>query len=125
MSTCTPEATGTSARALGQGSTNLAYLPVREALDVENSPRLLQRAQPVSRNCRCLVVDLSEVEFVDSSGVRTLLSLASELEQQGKELRLVVRSGSRVERTLSLLRLVDRFRICPTLDEACRRPLPS
>ncbi|HEU4752069.1 MAG TPA: STAS domain-containing protein, partial [Armatimonadota bacterium] len=108
----------------GFGEGKLAFMSVRESLDLESSPLFLERVRPVLRNCRCLVVDLSGVEFVDSTGVRTLLSLADEMERQGRELRLVVRPGSRVERTLGLLKLLERFRTCGTLDEACRYSCP-
>lgn len=99
----------------------LGFLCIQEPLDLEHSGAFLDRARALCRTCHCLVVNLDAAEFVDSAGVRALLALAGELETAGKELRLVVRPGSRVERTLSLLRLLERFHTCRTLEEACRR----
>lgn len=97
-----------------------------EALDLPGALHFDERVRPLLANCSCLVVDLRGAEFIDSSGVRMLLSLAEELEAAGKELRLVIEPGSRVERTLRLLRLLSRFEAYPTPGDArqgeCFRP---
>jgi anti-anti-sigma factor len=95
-----------------------ALLCATAPLDLIGAAEFLKRARPLLRSSCCLVVDLQDVEFVDSAGVRMLLCLADELEEAGKELRLVVRPGSRVERTLGLLRLLQRFRVFATLQQA-------
>jgi anti-anti-sigma regulatory factor len=101
---------------------HVALLCATEALDLSGSARFLERARPLERNCRCLVADLQNADFVDSDGVRALLVLAAELEAEGKELRLIIRPGSRIERTLTLLRLLERFQVFYTLEEAWRWP---
>lgn len=95
-----------------------ALVHATEPLDIAGADQLLERVLPAMRNCRCLVLDLQTVEFIDSSGVGVLLSLAQELEAAGKELRVVITPGSRVERTLTLLQLMRRLQAYPTLSEA-------
>jgi anti-anti-sigma regulatory factor len=55
------------------------------------------------------LVDLRRAPWVDSAGVRALLQLQEELRAGDGELRLLLQPGSRVERTLSLLRLTPLF----------------
>jgi anti-anti-sigma factor len=101
----------------------MALARVEGPLDVEHATRLLNRLQPLCRTARRLVIDLRRADYIDSSGVRALMLLHSELEGQGGELRLVVRPESRVERTLSLLRLHERFAFYTGAQEAwCRTP---
>jgi anti-anti-sigma factor len=96
----------------------VAIVCVLEPLDQEGANRLLERVRPLAHSSRCLVIDLTRAEFVDSMGVRALLSLAEEQEAKDKELRLMVDRGSRVERTLQLLQLLERFRTFHTLRDA-------
>lgn len=54
-------------------------------------------------------LDLRRADYVDSDGVRALLKLHGELAARSAEVRLVVAPGSRIARTLSLLKLQDRL----------------
>lgn len=104
----------------------MAYLCVVQPLDVAGAVPLLEQARRLSQNCRCLVVDLARAEFVDSAGVRALLEIATELESRGRELRLVLKPGSRVERTFKLLCLMQRFQVFPDLKSAwCSQSKPG
>ena len=93
-------------------------LSATEPLTLTGALRLRDKAERLAPNCRCLLVDLHGAEFADSSGVRSLLQWAEELESLGKELRLVVVTGSRIDRTLSLLQLQDRLRVFATIRDA-------
>ena len=95
-----------------------AFLNVPLPLDLVSSPEFLAQARSVCKSCRCLVVDLSQAEYLDSAGVRALLALRQELEQAEKELRLVIPSGSRAERTLKLLHLLEGFQPFQSLRDA-------
>jgi len=96
-----------------------ALVCATEPLDLAGAGHFLERARPLIRNCEVLIADLREAEFVDSAGIRALLTLAETLEADRKELRLVIRPESRVEHTLSLLQLLERFQCFPTLELAC------
>ena len=95
-------------------------LSATEPLDIVGAQRLVQRMSPLMETCRCLIIDLTNAEFIDSSGVRALLKLAEELEDAGKELRLVIGRGTRVERVLKLLQLLERFQTSYAIRDACR-----
>lgn len=62
------------------------------------------------------VVDLSELEYLDSSGLGLLLSLSKEYSAQGG--RLVLVTNETVDNILSLTRLNGIFATAPSLDEA-------
>jgi anti-anti-sigma factor len=96
----------------------MALIHVTGPLDAAGAPGLVERARSLSRSSACIVISLAQAQFLDSNGVRALLRLAEELEAAGKDLRLVVRPGSRVERTLTLLHLLERFRVYSCLREA-------
>ena len=70
---------------------------------VETALRELDRA-----GCRHLVLDMSGVSFIDSTGLGTLITLGNEAE--AREAEFSVREPSaRVERLLSMTGLQDKF----------------
>jgi len=56
-------------------------------------------------DCRLLTLDLGAADYADSDGIRWLQRLHGELSARQVELRLTVREGSRVARTLDLVQL--------------------
>ncbi len=100
------------------GSGHLGLLCVTEPLDLNGAEQLAERIQRLSLNCRCVVLDLSAAEFLDSDGVRALLRLSRELQTANRELRLVLQPGSPVERIFNLLRLGQCLRAYASLEEA-------
>lgn len=74
----------------------------------------------LQRGCRSLVLDLRQVDFVDSQGVKALLRLREELLARRVPLRLVIAGESRVERTLRLLRFETLFEIHRSPSDAWR-----
>ncbi len=82
--------------------------------DGEHAPEVLRRLKPFCEAASRVVVDLRRTDYLDSTGVRALLQLQESMEAKaegGAEFRLVLRPDSRVQRTLSLLRLENRFHI--------------
>jgi anti-anti-sigma factor len=59
----------------------------------------------VSNSVPGLIIDLTDVSFMDSSGIRFLFDLAVRLEQRQQVLRLVVPQNSDLLRTLKLVQL--------------------
>jgi anti-anti-sigma factor len=100
---------------------NLGFLTCEEPLEARAANLLLERGGGIAASCSCLVVDLTKVEFIDSDGVRAVLKLTAQLEAAHKRLILVAPPGSRVLRTLRLLRLNERLSISPSLTAACVR----
>lgn len=102
----------------GACGAHLGFLCVTEPLDLGGAERLEEKVRRLSQNCRCVVLDLTGAEFLDSDGVRTLLRLDRQLQSSRRELRLVLKPGSAVDRIFRLLHLEQCFRAYNSLDEA-------
>lgn len=100
------------------GGERASMIRVTGPLDIQHAPRFLQELRPLCNPGRRVVVDLRKAEYVDSSGVRALMELDEKTIQAHGELRLVVLPGSRVERVLGLLRLMDKFHVYSSASEA-------
>src|SRR5689334_8246458 len=76
---------------------------VRGEVDLSNvSPVRAQLLKAVPNAATALVLDLSETDHLDSSGVRLIFELSERLESRGQKLRLVVPEGSAVGRVLDI-----------------------
>ena len=75
-----------------------------------NIDRILKSSPPST------IVDLSELEYLDSSGLGLLLSLSKEYGAQGG--RLVLVTNETVDNILSLTRLNGIFSTAASVDEA-------
>ena len=65
-----------------------------------------------------LVVDLSALTFLDSTGIRMLFRLATRLEQRQQSLRVVIPDGSHVREILDTVGLKQAAATDHTVDEA-------
>ena len=74
--------------------------------------------EAVPASARALVVDLSRLEFIDSSGIAMLFSLARQLGGRRQQLRLVARAGESVRGLLELVGLDRTAPIYETVDQA-------
>jgi anti-anti-sigma factor len=72
----------------------------------------------LSQDTRALVVDCSELTFLDSSGVNMLFSLARRLGSRRQELRVVAPSGAAVARVLELVEFHRAAPLHAELDDA-------
>lgn len=94
--------------ALNQGDGEVAVLSVRGEIDLNTAPVLLEILLPaLERGSGRVVVDLSEVAFMDSAGVHLLLNTARRLKPQTRPLAIACREGTQVHRLLALLGLLD------------------
>lgn len=87
-------------------------LRVAGDVDVRTGPQLRETGEKelAQSSCKSLVVDLSEVEFVDSTGLGMLLALRAAADELGK--RLVLRSPSEaIFYVMDLAGLKDDFEI--------------
>ena len=65
------------------------FVPLAGRIDASAAPMVQTKIrEAAARGARQIVVDLSDVTFMSSSGLRILLLLARELRQQGGDLRL-------------------------------------
>lgn len=93
-------------------------------LDLHVAPELQDRIEAaIEDGARLVVLDLSEVTFIDSMALGVLLGAANQLRRSGGHLRLVV--PSRELRRIFEISLLDRvFALDSTREEACAHALP-
>ena len=89
-------------------------------VDVYTAPALRVRLiEAVESDCRAIIVDMTGVEFIDSSGLGVLVSILKRVSEKGSTMTIV----SDREVVLKVFRItgLDRvFPIVPTLAEATR-----
>ena len=99
-------------------------LRVSGELDLVTSPTLRQRVHDVvAEGGHCLVLDLSEVFFCDSSGVGVLIAARRLIRSCQGRLRLILPArgaveGSHVNRVLGALGVRRLFDVYPDLESA-------
>lgn len=100
-------------------------MALRGELDVAEVPRL-ERALDgaVADSAGAFVVDLCQLEFLDSSGIRVLLRARALLGREDRTLVLVCPPGP-VRRALELAGVSDLFTIYGSRDEAARALVPA
>ena len=89
-------------------------------LDLTTSPRLRERVvQVVSGGQPQIVLDLDDVDFVDSTGLGVVVGLLKRTRSQGGDLRLVSTRRS-LQKILELTSLAHALPLAGTVDEAIR-----
>ena len=92
---------------------------VEGEIDISNSVELgTELSHAVPNDARGLVLDLSDVTFIDSSGIRTLFDLASRLAGHRQLLHLVLPDESQLHRTLMLLQITAVMPVFPDVGSA-------
>ena len=88
-------------------------------LDISGAERTGRRlADSVPSSARGLVVDMSELEFMDSSGVSMLFSLARQVSSHRQQLRVVAPPGRPVSRVLQIVEFERAAPIDADVDSA-------
>lgn len=70
-----------------------------------------------------IILDLSQIDFVDSSGLGALVQLAKQAQTAGGTLQIV--TNARVTQTVKLVRLEQFLSLRPSVDIAIENVLPS
>ena len=97
----------------------VAVASVRGELDISNSTTTGDAiASELPNEARGLVVDFSELEFLDSSAIGMLFSLARRLGERRQELHVVAPHNAAVTRVLDIVEFDRAAPVHQTLDEA-------
>jgi anti-anti-sigma factor len=92
---------------------------VKGEVDISNADSLLERLlDAVPNTASALLLDLSEVDYLDSSGVRLIFDLATRLRNRGQNLELVVPDDSMIRRVLLLTEVQQLVPISTSVDTA-------
>jgi anti-anti-sigma factor len=88
-------------------------------VDASNAQRLGDRIyDTVTNQALGLVVDLTDVDYIDSAGVRLLFELASRLERRQLALHVVIANGSHVAEVLGIVALGEVAKSHGSVDDA-------
>lgn len=94
-----------------------AIVVVRGELDLATSPELEQQLQHVwDTGAESLVIDLRELEFMDSTGLSIIVKAHQRLSEEGRQLSLV-RGSQQVQRLLDLTGVSERLKLVDTPEE--------
>ena len=72
----------------------------------------------VTHDVECLILDLTQTTYLDSTGVRLLFEFAERLEGRRQQLRLVVDGDALVHRVVTLTQLDQRVPMDSSVAEA-------
>jgi anti-anti-sigma factor len=75
--------------------------------------------EAIRQNEKCVILDLSRVAYVDSSGIGTIVKILSRLKKVGGTLRLTGVKGM-VEGVLKLTQVTKIIEVYPTVADASR-----
>jgi len=96
-------------------------IALRGELDILTAPRFSAfLAEIMRRRPRDVVVDLTEVRFVDSAGLQVLLSARRRI-TRGARWRALICPPGPVLRVMDLARLTEALAVMPSLDEYDRQ----
>ena len=98
------------------GNVTVAVIPVEE-LDASNTAEFKRDVAPILEADTHLVIDLSRLRFVDSSGLGAMLSCLRQLSGRGGDLKLCSPS-KQVRALFELVRMHRIFDIYGTKEEA-------
>ena len=94
-----------------QPQADAALLAVSGELDIATAPELEQALDQISpEQTKLVVVDLRELEFMDSTGLSTLVRAHPRLSEHDCELTLV-KGPPQVQRLLDLTGVAERLRV--------------
>lgn len=86
-------------------------------LDLASAPTLAQEIENAANDAKAMVVlDLKELRFIDSTGLRIVLAANERAQERGQEFALT-RGSQQVERLLSITGVGEHLRIIASPDE--------
>jgi anti-sigma B factor antagonist len=88
-----------------------AQIALTGELDIATAPKLEEEIRRLEAQAReLIVIDLRGLEFMDSSGLRTLLAADTRARDRGARV-VIVRGDDRIQRVLRITRLDERLEI--------------
>lgn len=87
-------------------------------LDLAAAPRLATVLSIATAGAEpCVVLDLTDVDFIDSTALGAIMHASTEAEAVGKQMLVVALDGP-VRRLLEITNLTGRFRVYPSREDA-------
>jgi RNA polymerase sigma-B factor len=108
-----------SVRQLAAHREHVAVFGVRGEIDLQTAPMLREALRPVlEHQTGRVVVDLSEVPFMDSAGVQVLADTLRRLGPQNRSLAIVCHEEDQVHRLLAFVGLLDALTVYQSRSDA-------
>jgi anti-anti-sigma factor len=86
-------------------------------VDLSNVEKLRRQIlDEVPNSATTVVLDFSETEYLDSSGIRLIFELSERLKRRGQQLELVIPTDSNVRRVLVLTEVQRIAAMHPSID---------
>lgn len=85
-------------------------------LDLASAPLLQSEIENIADDDGALVLDLEDLQFIDSTGLRIILATHERSRERGQEFA-VTRGSQQVQRLLSITRVGEHLRIVESPDE--------
>jgi anti-sigma B factor antagonist len=86
-------------------------------LDLLHAPQLQSVLKENADGVHAVVLDLRDLSFIDSTGLRAIFTARNETRERGQDFA-VTPGSQQVQRLLAITRLGDHLRTIPTPDEA-------
>jgi anti-anti-sigma factor len=88
-------------------------------VDMSNAASVrLQIAESVTSDEDALIIDMSELSFMDSAGLHAMIELSTVLDERRQQLLLCVPHGSPIERAIEIIGLPHAVRVYTDRNEA-------
>lgn len=95
----------------------VVLIAVTGELDLASSPALQEELDRVAASdAHLLIIDLRELDFMDSTGLSVLVRAHQRAEEQGRQLAMV-KGPQQVQRLLSLTGVADRLTVVDSPEE--------
>jgi stage II sporulation protein AA (anti-sigma F factor antagonist) len=95
-------------------------------IDLTNAPRLRDELLAMTADIEALIVDLTEVPYLDSAGVKALFQVARDLRRRDQAFLVTLPTGSPLRRVLKITGFHEVAAICDDVEAAfnllARRP---
>jgi stage II sporulation protein AA (anti-sigma F factor antagonist) len=95
-------------------------------IDIASAERLQDAILAEARSAEesGVVVDLSNVTFLDSTGVRLLFTVHRGMSEQGRPMAIVVPDGTAIASVLSIVEMASVIWMAPTVEAAIDKLFP-
>ncbi|MDR3124112.1 MAG: STAS domain-containing protein [Treponema sp.] len=96
-------------------------IDIQGELDIYNSYKLKELLMKMlEKKIERFIINMNEVEYIDSSGIGALIYISSTLKKRNHKLAIANVRGS-VKKVIELTKLMGFFPIAETLDEAIKK----
>jgi anti-anti-sigma factor len=87
-------------------------------IDLANAPHVREEVLALAAGVNGLIVDLTDVPYLDSAGVKVLFQLARDLRQRDQALLVTIPAGSPLRRVLKITNFHEVAAICDDIEAA-------